>query len=88
MTATHLDSTPVKPRAQVDIGYSPDALLNTEQVADALQLSRRTIEVWRLKGGGPKFIRAGGRRVLYRWSAISEWLDGRTFNSTSEDNVA
>jgi hypothetical protein len=52
-------------------------LLNTEAAAKYLQLSERTLEDYRVTGGGPAFIRAGrGRRapVLYLLDDLNAWL--------------
>ncbi len=63
----------------------PNDLLNTEQLADALHISKRTPEHWRMTGEGPPFTRAGGRRVLYRWCDVAEWLAARTVKSTAQE---
>ena len=60
-----------------------DGLLNERQAAALLSLSIRTLQSWRLRGGGPKFIRAG-RAVRYRRRDLTEWIDRRTVASTSD----
>jgi hypothetical protein len=42
-----------------------DAHLNQRELARRLKLSPRTLEGWRWRGEGPRFVKAGGR-VLYR----------------------
>lgn len=52
-------------------------LLDTKEAAKYLRLSPRTLEDYRIKGGGPIFIRLGlGRRapVLYDLHDLNEWL--------------
>ena len=66
---------------------SPDDLLTTTQLARVLQLSPRTIEEWRLSGRGPRYARAGGRRVLYRWGDVLAWLEQKTAFSTTEEQA-
>jgi|RhiMetdeSRZDD1v2_1073273.scaffolds.fasta_scaffold2852332_1 excisionase family DNA binding protein len=51
----------------------PDDLLTTEQAAELLQLSPRTLRRWRTEGKGPPYIRLGARRVRYRRGAILDW---------------
>lgn len=42
------------------------ALLSTDKAAEWLGLSPRTLEDWRLRGGGPLFCKLGRRAVRYR----------------------
>ena len=63
-----------------------DELLTSVELAHALKVSDRLPETWRLQGIGPKFIRAGGRRVLYRWSDVIQYLTARSYSSTSEES--
>ena len=59
-------------------------LLTTAQVAEALEISERTLEDWRLRGCGPRFIRASRRLVRYRPSALAQWCRDREVSSTSD----
>ena len=68
--------------------WHPDDLLTSSELAGALKISERTPENWRLKGTGPPFVRIGGRRILYRWRDVLEYLEGRRFSSTSEEQAA
>jgi hypothetical protein len=43
------------------------------EVARRYGLRRRTLQGWRLRGGGPAWVRAG-RRVLYPVAGIEEFL--------------
>jgi len=52
-------------------------LLDQAQAAELLQVSPRTLEGWRCRGGGPRFIRVG-RRVRYRLQDLRAWLDEHT----------
>lgn len=49
-------------------------ILSAKQTAAFLDLAEVTLEIWRRKGTGPAFIKAG-RRVLYRRSDIEQWLE-------------
>lgn len=61
----------------------PDLLLSQQDVAPLLGLSTKTLEAWRVRGGGPKFVRVG-RLIRYRRRDIQDWLQARTVSSTSE----
>jgi hypothetical protein len=61
--------------------------LLSSEAAEALRISKRTLERMRVDGTGPKYYKAGpGKRsrVLYRQSDILAWLTERTYGSTSE----
>jgi len=57
------------------MGHS-DAL-TTQEVAERLRLSPRTLELWRQRGDGPPYVRVGPRRVLYRRADVETWLASR-----------
>lgn len=59
--------------------------LNPKQAAAYLNISRRTLESWRLKGGGPVYHRLTARAVRYHRDELDGWLAGRTFSSTSDE---
>jgi hypothetical protein len=61
----------------------PIQLLNQTQAAEVLAVNPRTLEGWRFKGGGPRFVRVG-RRVRYRMRDLRAWIEERTFESTTE----
>jgi len=56
--------------------------LTEEQVAKWLNLSKRTLQGWRLKGGGPEFEKFG-RSVRYAVVTLEAWIDARQRSSTS-----
>lgn len=58
-------------------------LLDERALAAYLGLTRRAVQAWRLRGGGPKFIKVG-RSVRYRPADIEDWLSAREFENTSE----
>ena len=49
-----------------------------------LQLAESTLNKMRCSGEGPRFAKAGPRVVLYDKADLDEWLEGRTWRSTSE----
>jgi hypothetical protein len=63
----------------------PDTLLTSVELARTLKVNDRLPEVWRATGTGPAYMRAGGRRVLYRWGDVLIWLNDRRFVSTAEE---
>lgn len=53
------------------------------QVAPVLDTSEAGLAQMRYRGTGPKFIKRG-RRVLYRWSDITAYLDANTCQRTDD----
>ncbi|PJE01666.1 helix-turn-helix domain-containing protein [Mycobacterium sp.] len=56
-------------------------LATPAEVAEYLHTTTASLAQDRYKGTGPKFLKHG-RRVLYRWSDVAEWLDQNTFQRT------
>ena len=61
--------------------------LNTREAAAWLSLSPRTLDRYRVSGGGPAFHRFGGR-VRYRLADLEAWASSRRRLSTSDDGTA
>ena len=64
-----------------------DLLLESE-AAEELRLSVRTLQRWRVEGGGPPFVRLGRHRIAYRRQDIERWAMARIVANTSEPGVA
>lgn len=61
--------------------------LNTREAANYLGVSPRTLEKWRIVGGGPPYRVVGARSVRYSHPDLEEFVGGlRT--STSDDGEA
>lgn len=61
-----------------------NTLLTEAQTAQRLQVSIRTLQGWRLSGGGPPFIKLGRRSVRYRMSDLDRWIEEQRRTSTSD----
>ncbi|MCB1467593.1 MAG: helix-turn-helix domain-containing protein [Rhizobiaceae bacterium] len=59
-----------------------DIYLKEGQVVELLGLPVRTLQSWRLRGGGPEFYKIG-RSVRYKRSDLEEWLASRKASSTA-----
>ncbi len=64
-----------------------DAALNENRAAEFLGISKRTLQAWRVRGGGPRYCKFG-RSVRYRRRELAEFQRVRTFGSTSEADEA
>ena len=66
------------------IPIHPDSLLLPSEVAAILGVSVRTLEGWRLRGGGPAFVQISARACRYRRSILEIWITARERKSTSD----
>jgi len=76
-----------EPRTMASPEQPRDGYLTTTEAAAFLRLSPRTLERYRVEGGGPRFLKAGrGKRarVLYREEDLITWLESVSFTTTSE----
>lgn len=66
--------------------FNPSDLLNEFAAADVLGLSPKTLQNWRIKGGGPVFTKLGsGKRapVRYRVENLREFIERGQTTSTA-----
>ena len=59
-------------------------VLRTPGAGAYVGLSASTLEKFRLAGGGPRFIRLGGRAIGYDVADLDRWLDEQR-ESTDDD---
>lgn len=52
-------------------------LLTTEEAASYLTVTASAVRAWRVRGGGPAFIKVG-QSVRYSKSALDRWLEAQT----------
>lgn len=60
-----------------------EEFLRTSEAADFAKLSINYLAKLRIYGGGPRFCKVG-KAVRYRKRDLVEWMDRKTFSSTSE----
>jgi excisionase family DNA binding protein len=58
-------------------------LISTKDAARLLGVHYNTLCKWRIRGVGPRFVKAG-TMVRYRQSDIEVWLQSRTYSNTTE----
>lgn len=59
----------------------PDGRMDSKNAALYLGKSKKTLDMWRCKGEGPKWIKRG--RVFYYLTDLDAWLTGNGEKSTS-----
>jgi excisionase family DNA binding protein len=65
-------------------GTGGQELLTPGEAAVYLRVSKSYLDKLRVYGGGPRFLRPGKRKILYRKSDLDAWLGSQSFDSTSE----
>jgi len=64
--------------------FGEQELLTPKEAAAYLRVSKSYLDKLRVYGGGPKFVRPGKRKIIYRKPHLDVWVAERTFTSTSE----
>jgi hypothetical protein len=62
-----------------------DAHIGEKEAAKLLGISPRTLQGYRLKGGGPKYRKIGNRIVRYRVQDLIDWSDESRKENTSQN---
>lgn len=60
------------------------AMATPQEVAEALHTTTASLAQMRYRGDGPKFVRVGRRRVLYRWADVEQWIAASTHTRTDQ----
>jgi len=79
----HQDPTGAAGPSGRPIPLDPDALLDENEVAALIHQSTRTVQSYRLLGGGPPFAKLG-RNVRYRRVDVLDWIAQNIRCSTSD----
>ena len=58
-------------------------LLDTPGAAEYIGVQPCTMEAWRSRGGGPKYVKVG-RLVKYREADLAAFIESRVRSNTSE----
>lgn len=56
-----------------------------DEVADFLQVKNFTLRKWRREGGGPTFVRCGGRLIRYTPADVHAWVNANRFGSIAHE---
>jgi len=60
-----------------DVQYDPDQLLNEKQAASILCYTQRALQNWRVRGGGPRYVKVSARSIRYRRRDLTSWVEKR-----------
>lgn len=61
-----------------------DRLVNEREAAEFLGYTIRALQNWRVRGGGPVFVKVSERSVRYRRRDLMAWIEAKRRTSTSD----
>ena len=61
-----------------------DRLITENEAAGFLGYTIRALQGWRVKGGGPRFVKVSARSIRYRRRDLIAWAEARLRSHTSE----
>jgi predicted DNA-binding transcriptional regulator AlpA len=61
-----------------------EVLLTEGRAAALLSVTRRTLQAWRMRGTGPRYVRISSRCVRYSYNELVTWIESRSRSSTAE----
>jgi len=64
--------------------YHPDQLMTEKEAAGILCYSQRALQNWRVRGGGPKYVKVNGNSVRYQMRDLMTWIEDRKRGNTSQ----
>ena len=73
--------------AAISAPGAPPSLLTTAEAAVSMGLRKNTLEIWRLQGKGPRFVKIESH-VRYRSQDILAYLEAGLRTSTSDTGEA
>jgi hypothetical protein len=87
-SANLCSSTQREEPARRPIPAHPDALLCTVEAAFMLGLSPRTLEAFRLRGGGPPYVALTRKAIRYKRRDLDAWIESRRRVGTSDPGLS
>ncbi|MCR9215532.1 MAG: DNA-binding protein [Proteobacteria bacterium] len=77
----------MRPNSHHNTEYDLDQLINEQIAAEFLGYTVRALQNWRLRGGGPKFVKVSSRSIRYRRRELIAWSEAHMVSSTSQSQL-
>ncbi len=61
-----------------------DQLLTEKEAAELICYTPRALQNWRLRGGGPQYVKVSARSIRYQRRDVIEWIEERKRSNTSQ----
>ncbi|MEQ8509268.1 MAG: helix-turn-helix domain-containing protein [Rhodospirillaceae bacterium] len=71
--------------------YSPeylDQLLKETEASKLLGVSHRTLQNWRVRGGGPQYKKIAGKSIRYTRRDLLAFIEAGSRRNTSQESAA
>ena len=65
-----------------------DRLITENEAAGFLGYTVRALQNWRVRGGGPHFVKVSSRSIRYRRRDLMDWAERHLRSSTSDSAAA
>ncbi len=65
-----------------------DSLINETEAAKFLGYTVRALQNWRVRGGGPKFVKISSRSIRYRRRELIAWAEAHMVSNTSQSQFS
>lgn len=81
---------PTTPHREVT-STAPDhlnRLIGEREAAEFLGYTIRALQNWRVRGGGPAFVKVSSRSIRYRRCDLNAWIESRLRSNTSQEVAA
>ncbi len=63
-----------------------EGLLTEKEAAEWARMAPRTLQLWRQRGEGPRFVRISARCIRYRLEDLKAWAAERVRSNTVSDH--
>lgn len=73
-------------RSELDPDYL-DRLIPERDAADFLGYTMRALQNWRLRGGGPSYVKVSARSIRYRRRDLVAWTESKLTAHTTASSV-
>ncbi|MEP6342087.1 MAG: helix-turn-helix domain-containing protein [Maricaulaceae bacterium] len=61
-----------------------DQLLTEKEAAELICYTPRALQNWRLRGGGPEYVKVSARSIRYQRRDVLNWIEERKRKHTSQ----
>jgi len=64
-----------------------DRLITERDAADFLGYTMRALQNWRVRGGGPVFVKVSNRSIRYRRRDLVAWVESKLAENTTSTTM-
>ena len=65
---------------------NPNQLLTEKEAAELICYSPRALQNWRVRGGGPAYVKVSARSIRYQRRDVLKWIEDRKQLNTAQNN--